>query len=496
MNFDCLTCQELTQRVRPIPATPMDLLLCALIRERWTDFSAAKQIYKRLIDYRPGSPESQIARERIKILDILIAEKELYKRIDGQARQVLTRIGMNIANSPCITKLLLEAEGIDLNNETAPLVPLKPDYVDRCLDLVPKDFSGDPGPNTFGTGGTAPFFWSKGNKDLRPATRREFEELVHIAGNWSGVVDIFSLPVQTDKDMTDFDCALSMEKGFSGLKMMSSQKMTDEQTSYFAGKEDWLDGFSLMSNLMPMSNMDKPFMRSVRHGNNLLLLDFSISGASGPNTPEALLTFIHAQVLFMMILVQTIRPGTVCIHGGIPGVIGRNNNISYSSATQYMINEAMARLNLWVTGLPSAQSGGTTSEDQDLQKAIEESKTSREKIRRFGAHMVRHALGSLGNLNFFSLDKFDEDCKAEAASREDLKKNAIGDITVLPLYLPADDHVLEGIYEFAQKGNPRIMDHTLRNVDAFRKWEEQVAQEEQVYYHQTDTQEEYYVQAA
>jgi trimethylamine--corrinoid protein Co-methyltransferase len=422
--------------------------------------------------------EAEIARQRLEDMDRLIVEKELYARVDRNARMLLSSIGMNLTESPLILKLLLDADAIDLNNDSAPLVPLRPEHVERCLDLAPREFPGDPGPNTFGTGGTPPFYQSEGEELLRPALRPEFEEIVHIAAKWSSVVDIFSVPVQTEKSMTDYDCALSMDKGFPGLKMISTRKMDSSQSSYLSGKNDWLDGTSLISGFTPMSNMVAPFMRSAGNGSNLLLLDLSIAGANAPHSPEALLTFIHAQVLFMMVLVQTVRPGTVCVHGGIPGIIGRGGNITYSSPVQWLLNEAMARLNLWVTGLPSAQSGGSTSVSDDLQQAVEESRHSRNKIRRYGAHMIRHAFGALGNLQFFNPLKFEEDCRSEAEAKRCIDKNAIGEISVLPLHFPADDLAMEAIFEFARKGNPRLTDHTLKNVDVFRQWEERFLAEE------------------
>lgn len=269
MNLNCLTNTLGFEKIRPVQATAIDLLLSALIRERWTDFEAAKKIYKILIDYRPVSREAQIARERLSVMDILIAEKHLYERIDKQAKQVLSCIGMNIAESPVISQLLLDAGAIDMTNQKAPLIPLKADYVERCLDLVPREFPGDPGPNSFGTGGTPLFYYTNGNKILRPATASEFEEIVRVAASWSGLVEIFSVPIQTEKDFSDFDCAMCMGKGFPGLKMISTRKMTDEQASYLSGKEDWLDGTSLMSTLSLMPSMVKPFIRSVKTGNNL-----------------------------------------------------------------------------------------------------------------------------------------------------------------------------------------------------------------------------------
>jgi trimethylamine--corrinoid protein Co-methyltransferase len=316
-----------------------------------------------------------------------------------------------------------------------------------------------------------------GVNTLRPATRPEFESIIGEAEKWSSVVELLSVPVQTDKSMSDYDCAVFMEKGFQGLKMISTRNMDDNEVNFLAGKDEWLDGTSLMTNLTPMSTMVKSFIRSVQAGNNLILLDLSIAGASGPNSPEALLTFIHAQVLFMMILAQTIRPGTVCVHGGIPGVVGTGGDLSYSSKSQALINEAMARMNLWVTGYPSAQSGGSTSLSDDTDEAIEESRVNRDRMRRYGTHIIRHAFGALGNLNFFSLHKFSEDCRIEAASRADFRKNAIGGLDVLPNFLPKDDKALRAIEEIADRGNPMVTDHSLRNVDAFMNWETRFDQE-------------------
>jgi trimethylamine--corrinoid protein Co-methyltransferase len=461
-------------KIGPQEMTAPDLLLSAFRRELWTEFNEAKRLYGVLADYRPSSLEAGIASNRMPVMDLLMEEKALYERIDYNARQVLTNIGMNIADSPEILHILMEADAIDFENTSAPFVPLKEDYVNKCLEMVPRGFAGDPGPNSFGTGGTPPFFHSDHDTTLRPATRDEFNAAVSLANSWSNVVDILSVPVQTDKSMSDYECALCMEKGVEGLKMISTRHMKDDEASYLSGRNDWLDGTSLMTSFAPMSNMVKPFMRSASAGNNILLLDLSISGASGPNTPEALLTFIHAQVMFMMILVQTIRPGTVCVHGGIPGVTRENGDFTYSSLTQPLINEAMARLNLWVTKFPSAQSGGSTGISDDLETAVLESQMSRDRMRRLGAHMLRHAFGALGNLQFFSINKLDEDCRVETEARRAQRMDIMEGLNVLPLYLPKDDNAMEAIRQFADKLNPKETDHTLQHVGAFSGWEKAV----------------------
>lgn len=219
-----------------------------------------------------------------------------------------------------------------------------------------------------------------------------------------------------------------------------------------------------------MNNMVEPFLRSVRAGNNLLLIDQTIAGVSGAGSPESFLTQNHAQVIFMMIIAQTVNPGILCVHGGIPSVTDAGGNLSYSSPHQTYSNAALARVNTWITGFPSAQTGGSTSLTEATPQAVFESELSRNSLRKYGVHIVRHAMGALGNLNFFSMEKFLEDCERERYSRKTFEAcpNNVG---VIPLYFPGDDYALEGIREIAERGNPKNAEHTLKNVDSFHQWE-------------------------
>lgn len=446
--------------------------------EREFDFESAKNVYSGIITDFPETDQARKSKERIPDMDSLIAEKQIYQRIEKNAKDILTKIGINIAETQEIMDILMEADAIDFENEGAIFVPLKPDYIEKCLSQVPRKLAGDPGRNAFGTGATPPFLKREGDDELRSANRKEFEDIVKAAAEHSDIVDIFSVPVQTDKGTSDFECAQIMEKGFSGLKMISTKKMSDEEAAFLKGKDDWMDGTTLISSLTPMNTMVKSFIRSARTGNNLLLLDLSIAGFSAPHSPESLLTLIHSQVIFMMVIAQTITPGITCIHGGIPGVTESGGDLSYSSSSQSLTNSAMARLNLWISGFPSAQSGGSTSITDDLYSAISESELNRNMLRKYGAHIVRHALGAMGSLTYFSLLKFNEDCEREKIARKVFEQSQTKETGIIPLYLPPDNQAFEGIREMAEKGgNPRNTDHTLRNVEAFTNWENKVNEE-------------------
>jgi len=456
-----------------------------ILLEGEAQFDRAKVIYEDLFSHVSDETVLESVRCRMEDIDDLIAEKAIYRRIDENAKRVLTEIGVNIIGSQTLMDLLMDADVVDFDNETALFIPLKREYIDRCLEKVPREMPGDPGMNTFGTGATSPFLKRTGDDELRPANREEYENIIRTVSEQQDVVRIFSLPVACDKSTSLFEIAQLMEKSYQGLKMIPTNTMSDDEVMFLKGKEHWLDGTSLMTSLSPMNNMVGPFLRSARTGNNLLLVDQSLAGISAPGSPESFLTFVHAQVLFMIVLAQTVNPGISCIHCGIPSIVDSGGNLSYSSPHQTFINAALARVNTWITGLPSSQTGGSTSRSEVTEQALTDSELSRNTMLKYGVHILRHAMGALGSLNFFSLEKFMEDCERERRSRT-IFDSMPQDIGVIPMFFPADDQALAGIREIAEKGNPKNADHTLKNVDSFRLWEERIKQtaRKKVYYPQ------------
>jgi trimethylamine--corrinoid protein Co-methyltransferase len=456
-----------------------------ILFEKEAQFEKAKAIYEDLFNHVSDKTILSKIGCRMEDIDDLISEKAIYQRIDENAKRVLTEIGINISENQSLMALLMEADAVDFDNETALFIPLKRDYIDHCLEQVPRKMPGDPGMNSFGTGATSPFLKRTGDEDLRPATREEYEKIILTVGAHQDIIDIFSLPVASDKSISLFEVAQLMEKNYQGLKMIPTNTMSDGEVMFFKEKEHWVDGTSLITSLAPMNTMVEPFLRSARTGNNLLLIDQSIAGVSGPGSPESFLTQNHAQVIFMMVVAQTVNPGISCIHCGIPSVTDAGGNLSYSSPHQTLINAALARVNTWITGFPSAQTGGSTSLPDVIPQALTDSELSRNTLRKYGVHILRHAMGALGSLNFFSLEKFLEDCERERRSKTVF--DAISkDKGVIPMYFPGDNQAFAGIREIAEKGNPKDAAHTLKNVDSFSQWEDTIIQaaKKKLYYPQ------------
>jgi trimethylamine---corrinoid protein Co-methyltransferase len=150
-----------------------------ILLEKEAQFEKAKTIYEDILHHVTDEAVLGKVRFRMEDIDDLVTEKAIYRRIDENAKRVLTEIGINISANQPLMDLLMEADAVDFDNETALFIPLKRDYIDHCLEEVPREMPGDPGMNTFGTGATPPFLKRTGDEALRPANREEYKHIIH-----------------------------------------------------------------------------------------------------------------------------------------------------------------------------------------------------------------------------------------------------------------------------------------------------------------------------
>ena len=167
----------------------------------------------------------------------------------------------------------------------------------------------------------------------------------------------------------------------------------------------------------------------------------------------------------MLAVAQTVNPGMLCMFGGMPCTTRPDGDLEYSNDAMNLLNVAVARLNMWVTGLPTVQSGGSTSEKTPNEQALLDGKRGRQTLCEFGVHTARHCFGVIDNLNFFSAEAFRRDCRAH---REYMAsgKNAI---TLMPLHLP-DDHQAFDVIQRVASCDYHVDSHTTANLNAFGDW--------------------------
>ena len=396
--------------------------------------------------------------------DALKAEKETYTRIHETTKAVLAEVGIETRNEAVIS--ILEATGLAGYDASLGRIYLLPELIDQSLASAAKTFPGDEGMNTLGIGGIPPFLYRDSDEYPLPASYEELDHLVKLVGENLDVVRFLSQPVKDHKG-DPLKCNQIMVQVEDCIKVTCSTYMDGgEAVKWFAGREDWHDSIcGVKSPLICMDNMMDALIQSARAGNNLRLTTMPLAGRTAPQTPEGCIIITHAEVMFMLAVAQTVNPGMLCMFGGMPCTTKPDGDLAYSHDAMNLFNVAVARLNMWVTGLPSVQSGGSTEEKIPNKRALADGIRGRETLCGFGVHNARHCFGVLDNLNFFSEAAFIADCEAH---RQYLAKR-ISSETPKPLYLPRDDKAFEVIQRVASF-DYHVDYHTTANLGAFDNW--------------------------
>ncbi|MCK4840157.1 MAG: trimethylamine methyltransferase family protein [Desulfobulbaceae bacterium] len=394
----------------------------------------------------------------------LKAEKETYTRIHETTKAVLAEVGIVTRNEAAIS--ILEATGLAGYDASVGRIYLLPELIEQSLASAAKTFPGDEGMNTLGIGGIPPFLYRESDEYPLPASYEELDHLVKLIGANLDVVRFLSQPVKVHKG-DPLKCNQIMDQLKDCIKVTCSAYMDGgEAVKWFAGREDWHDSIcGVKSPLICMDNMMDALIQSARAGNNLRLTTMPLAGRTAPQTPEGCIIITHAEVMLMLAVAQTVNPGMLCMFGGMPCTTKSDGDLAYSHDAMNLLNVAVARLNMWVTGLPSVQSGGSTEEKIPNKRALADGIRGRETLCGFGVHNARHCFGVLDNLNFFSEAAFIADCEAH---RQYLAKR-ISSETPKPLYLPRDDKAFEVIQRVASF-DYHVDYHTTANLGAFDNW--------------------------
>ncbi len=398
--------------------------------------------------------------------DALAAEKQTYRRIHATTKAVLAEVGIETKNETVIS--LLEATGLAGYDASVGRIYLLPELVDQCLDSAAKSFSGDEGPNTLGIGGIPPFLYRPSDQYPLPATYEELEHLMDVVGENLDVVRFFSQPVKVHKG-DPLACNRIMDRLDDCIKVTCSAYMSsNEAVQWFFGRDDWHDSIcGVKSPLICMDDMMDALVQSARAGNNLRLTTMPLAGRTAPQTPEGCIVITHAEVLFMLAVAQTVNPGMLCMFGGMPCTTRPDGDLAYSHDGMDLLNVAVARLNMWVTGLPTVQSGGSTEEKTPGAPAVADGDRGRRMLCDFGVHNARHCFGVLDNLNFFSEKAFLADCQAQRAYQNTRPET----VPLKPLYLPSDNEAFDVVQRVASCDYHTDY-HTTANLNAFDDWAE------------------------
>lgn len=331
--------------------------------------------------------DAAIAKAPKETREVLTGEKRAYEEIHDTTKAVLAEVGVETKNQQVIS--LLEATGLAGYDASTERIHLLPELVDQCLSSAKKRFAGDEGQNTLGIGGIPPFLFRESDPYPMPATYQELERLIGIVEENLDVVRFLSQPVKVHKG-DPLRCNQIMDRLDNCIKITCSAYMDGESAvRWFAGREDWHDSIcGVKSPLICMDDMMDALIRSAKAGNNLRLTTMPLSGRTAPQTPEATVVITHAEVMFMLAVAQTVNPGMLCMFGGMPCPTRPDGDLNYSHDAMDLLNVAVARLNMWVTGLPTVQSGGSTEEKIPGEKAAADGARGRRILCDFGVHQA------------------------------------------------------------------------------------------------------------
>lgn len=408
--------------------------------------------------------DEAIGRAPAAVREALQEEKRAYERIHETTKAVLAEVGIETRNRQVIS--LLESTGLAGYDESVSRLYLLPELIDRSLDTAAKTFAGDEGMNTLGIGGIPPFLYRESDPYPLPASYEDLERVIGLVGENLDVVRFLSQPVKVQKG-DPLRCNQIMDRLTGCLKVTCSAYMDEsDAVGWFAGRDDWHDSIcGVKSPLICMDDMMDDLIRSARAGNNLRLTTMPLAGRTAPQTPEACIIITHAEVMFMLAVCQTVQPGMLCMFGGMPCPTRPGGDLAYSHDGMDLLNVAVARLNMWVTGLPTVQSGGSTEAKIPGPEALADGIRGRRILCDFGVHNARHCFGVLDNLNFFSEAAFLADCEAH---RQYLAgRPAAGGLK--PLFLPRDDRAFDVIQRVASC-DYHVDYHTTANLNAFDEW--------------------------
>jgi len=395
-------------------------------------------------------------------------EKQAYRRIHETTRTVLSEIGIETKNKQLIS--VLESTGLAGYDGSTGRIYLLPELIDQSIDSAAKTYPGDEGMNTLGIGGIPPFLYRESEPFPLPATYEELAHLIRLVNANLDVVRFLSQPVKVHNG-DPLKCNQMMDQIRDCLKVTCSAYMDGEDAvKWFSGRDDWHDSIcGIKSPLICMDGMMDALVKSAKAGNNLRLTTMPLAGRTVPQTPEACIIITHAEVMFMLAVAQSVNPGILCMYGGMPCPTRPDGNLAYSHDAMDLLNVAVARLNMWLTGLPTVQSGGSTEEKAPGSKALEDGIRGRYILCDFGIHNARHCFGDLDNLNFFSEAAFIKDCEAQ---RQYLKNNA-GHSALKPLYIPKDDQAFDVIRRIGS-GDYYTDYHTTANICVYDQWVQQL----------------------
>jgi len=358
-----------------------------------------------------------------------ILSREEIEKIHKASLWVLEEIGVKVDDDHLLT--LLQQAGANVQKHDR-VVKLPPNMVKEFVEMAPGEvlLAGRTRENDLllggrrvylGTGGAAIHILDLETGRLRDPVLRDQYNLAWLTENLDNV-HFFQCPIVcTDMpkevvSINSFYAALAGTKKNVQESATSPQIAEDiiEMAAMIAGGEEALRQRPFISfvtswMISPLKldiGTSKVLETVASRGIPVALSSAPVTGSTAPATLAGLLTLVHAEELFGIVLTQIVREGTPVLYGPVPAVANMHNMAYLGGAVETgMMNAAAVQMANHI-GVPIySDAGQTDSKLPDIQAGYEKAANIFQ-VALAGGNYIHHAAGMLESMLTVSYEQF------------------------------------------------------------------------------------------
>ena len=350
-------------------------------------------------------------------------------QIHEASLRILNEVGVLVADEHFRSRL---AQAGAVTDETARIVRLSPQVVERLLSHAPSEFvlaGRDPEHDLrlgnrrvhLGTGGAAIRVLDLDDGTLRPSVLSDQYALARLTENLENV-HFFQCPVVCSDVPKEIVTVNSFYAALAGTTKNVQEAATDpeavsavvEMASLIAGGLEALQArpfISFVASVMisPLRldcGVARCLERMLEARIPVALSCAPVTGLSAPATLAGLLTLAHAEQLFAIALAQATAPGSRVLYGVVPGVANMWNMGFLGGAIEAGMMNAAAVLLARHVGVPIySDAGGADAKMPDIQAGYEKA-FSVLQVALSGGDYIHHSAGMLDSLMTVAYEQF------------------------------------------------------------------------------------------
>ncbi|RLE40464.1 trimethylamine methyltransferase [Candidatus Acetothermia bacterium] len=358
-----------------------------------------------------------------------VLSQEEIEKIHKSSLWVLEEVGVRADDDHFLT--LFEQAGANVNKSER-VVKLPPNMVEEFVAMAPEEIllaGRDPendlllgGRRVYlGTGGAAIHILDLETGKLRSPVLQDQYDLAWLTENLDNV-HFFQCPVVCTDIPKEIVSINSFYAALAGTRKNVQESATTpqaakdiiEMAAMIAGDEEALRERPFIS--FVTSWMISPLKLDIgtsrvletvaSHGIPVALSSAPVTGSTAPATLAGLLTLVHAEELFGIVLAQIIREGAPVLYGPVPAVADMRNMAYLGGAVETgMMNAAAVQMANYINVPIYSDAGQTDSKLPDIQAGYEKAANIFQ-VALAGGNYIHHAAGMLESMLTVSYEQF------------------------------------------------------------------------------------------